>query len=334
MNIIEKFHLKYICIAFLIGFLEYRCISFMQEHNFEEIVKVNYGPLVGRPFWRVFQNRLLSLYILKWLSVSTGISFTAATKLFNLFATIGINIIAYWVFFNLSRNKTIALRYMIYVATLFLVLQDYKWLLAWDYTDVMFFLLFAYGIFLKKQYRFFVILYIFALLNRESALFIAAWLIIDSISFRNENNTSHFRVSGVDVQKLLVSGVLLISGIIYTKLIRDLLFIKSSEAHVGYDLANKTFGNMIRFSRNFDDFFLNIFRFQRDIVSDLFLVFIISLFWLNREKLSPFVIKFAVLIFGMVLSIFLFGLINETRLWLTLIPMIAALHYYFYETTI
>ncbi|HZZ39620.1 MAG TPA: hypothetical protein VFE06_10830, partial [Acidobacteriaceae bacterium] len=61
----------------------------------------------------------------------------------------------------------------------FCYLLSPPWLYAWDYLGVVAFFVFVIMVVARKTWPWFVVLFAVAILNRESAEFIALWMVID-----------------------------------------------------------------------------------------------------------------------------------------------------------
>jgi hypothetical protein len=202
------------------------------------------GVLEGRPEWRAYQNRLLSPYLINAMTL-LGLSFTRALVLFHLLCLLAeaVLITALLRRFGLARTQT-----LLYLAALlfgFLVLQDDNLLYTWDGPDLIVFTLLAYAA-LTGERRLIPLLALFAieLLNRESALFIAAYIALLGVALKPGGRG----VVIADWRLVALGGGLMAGGALYTKLVRDLLFIHGSVS--GEDAGHLVLGNHLVLDTN------------------------------------------------------------------------------------
>lgn len=306
----------------LLGFLEFRLIMFMHQHNLAEIVNETYNVLIGRAYWRAFQSKLLAPYLIRMLSDISGSSYRSAFQVFCLVALVGTNILAYWMFRRLTHNRLRALGYVCAFSGLFVALQDGQWIYAWDFIDVVVFLLLSYLLFTRRAWWAYALLFPAAVLNRETGLFIPAAMILVA-AVDPDRQQPRRRIA------MLAAGViLLILGVLYIKLTRDLLFESSWHRYVGWDLNNQALGNHIEPGRNLRAFVENITQCRLDIVANLFLAGSGVFLYLRRRSFDRPALVVLSIFAGVIASVFLFGLLTETRHLLVLIPMILMLHWY------
>lgn len=183
------------------------------------------------------------------------------------------------------------------------------------------FSIFSYGLFKRKRIVFFIVLFFIELLNRESALFIALWLIIDSIDLQSERS----RISLYVRDKLaMVIGVgLSFFSVIVTKVVRDALFIRSSLDSIGLDTGHAAIGNHNQLIVNVKAFKDNIIPNPNiNILVNVFILYFIYIICTNFKLFSHYQRKILILVSIIFISTFLFGLINETRVWFVFIPFI------------
>ena len=311
----------------ILAFIEMRVIRMIHQHNYCDLIEAAHGVTVGMPHWRAHQNRLLGPSLVKLISHATGLSFPLSFEFFMVLSLIIANLVSFYVFLDLTKNRTLSLKYTFYFALFFLALQHRTWLYLCDFMDIIIFLLFAYGIFKKFNIRYFVYLFIISILNREDALFISLWMIIDSFQYNIEpsNNIQGRRLT-IKYYNLLLGVLLTILGIIYIKWIRDTLFIRSMLPRIGLDLNYYIAGGQhfnvlknIRYLVNF-----NILQ-RGDIMVPLVFIFL-PIYLMVKMKSDEHSLKVMFLFFCMLFFIFLTCYIAETRVFFILIPFILLLN--------
>lgn len=294
----------------VLGYLEFRIIWCIQVPNAITIVNETLSVLSGNPFWRAYQNRLMSGFIIQQISTVFSITDIRAYQVVGLFMCSISNIAAYHAFKKSLHN-------VMYFIVAFIFLQSGREFYAWDYFDLLFFTLLALGISQRKSIFYFTVLFFAAIFNRESALFIPLWLVIDG-SFGTTN-----------WKKILFGICLILCGVFIVTFLREHLFIASHMERIGVDESHQFFGNHFCLTDNIlslshDKIFYD-FDFMKYIVAGF-------IFWIVLRTWKDATIqhyKIVVFIISLIASNVCFALINETRVWFTLIPI--CLMYYTFE---
>ncbi|MCB4767109.1 hypothetical protein LGR54_00690 [Ancylobacter sp. Lp-2] len=307
----------YIFAIFILSGLTFRAL-YMMHGDWKDLVDAAYGVTEGRPHWRAFQNRLLGPYLvltIDWVLPTykqSLLAFTAAGLLVQNF-----------VFYLLLRLQGIPRPPALFAACMwsyiFIVLQDY-WLYTWDIVDIIVFTLVSYVILFSKEKEWLLLIYLIAILNREIALLIPIFYVIVVLSgvlFGNEKERKKFK--NYILLKIPSSIILMIVGIFYTKFSRDFLFIERPFG--GMDNINLVIGNHIHILSNIKILFFHnfvspsIFHTLMVLLSILYLIFIMS-------KTKNFYINCSIVLYlVIILNIIIFGIINETRMYLPLISI-------------
>ena len=305
----------------LISFAEFRILYFVHQSNIEELANQAYGVVIGKPHWRAFSNRLLGPHLVYLISLS-GLSFKGSLIVFHLVAIVTVNALLFYVLFHLTnrsyRRSLIALA----LFDLSLALIQGKWHYTWDYIDLFVFTLFLHGVYSSKNTLYFGAIFLLGILNRESALFISLWLIIDAFKYAPvESGFLKVKLLLHNKWRLIMGASLLIGGAVYTKLIRSYMFVESSSPTVGFDEQNQLLGNQLKPLFNIEKFFSN-FLSPVDVAVSLFIiaifVFLIAMLHRAREE----TVKLVILLIAVIASIFMFGTINETRQFTIVLPFL------------
>lgn len=304
---LTKYSLFILSISFLATFATVNIIYDMHtDQNWGEIISASQGVLTGYPHWRAFQNRLLMPGI---INLMESVSNPEIALLFIYCIGIFIhNIILVTIFLKLFGYFCSIFALLLWCSG-FILYQDY-WLYPWDIFDLSVFLIIWYALYTKSNAKTLLVIFPFALLNRESALFlpIAYWLIQTDLN-------------KIDVNKIwlifwtpvtLITGSLLIFGVVWTKFIRDYLFIGSSFG--GLDLDNSLIGNHIYLYENLT----NILYFNW--ISNILPINLITCFYitlalksiLDSKALMPRITSLYWLF--LLTNIVIFGIFNETRM--------------------
>lgn len=319
----------YLFFTLFLSLVVFKILDFSHAWNINDLSDAAYGVIIGKPHWRAYSNRLLGPYIVYFIS-ELGFTFNRSLRIFNLLMIFIQNLSLYFLLLSQTKKSyELTFRYMLYFSFILISMQT-TWSYTWDYIDAVVFIFFAYAIFQKRPTIFFVILFFIEIINRESALFIALYLIIDSYSFNNLGNIHNFKIILKDKMKFKIGILLAITGAVYTKIIRDYLFIESSFPSIGNDLAHSNFGNFFCLLGNLKTLFISNIT-SLGIVNSIFVFGVILFFMVNLAKFKELHLKAFILFICILCSILAFGNINEARVYIILIPFLIFFHLDFYE---
>jgi hypothetical protein len=310
MTLLKEHH-RSILFCVVLGFLEFRIVAFIHQWNFDDVVRVSLGPVDGTAYWRAFQNKLLSGLLTRGIAGLLHISDRMAFIVFGVATLAAVNVVAYATSLRLGADRRRALEFVGYGAALFILLQDGRWIMGWDFLDLLWFTAFAYGIASERRWPYFLAIFLPALFTRETALFFPLWFMLVAAFERGKSWRS----------QLVGGAAVLAAGAAVIKVVRDTMFVSSPYENIGVDEAHRTFGNFFTLPRNLFDFADNILQLHFDVVADLFVVMV--LWWVFRtwRGAGRRQRALAALLVCMLGSVFLVGIINETRNWLTMIPI-------------
>jgi hypothetical protein len=143
---------------------------------------VAHGIVTGLPPWRVFQSRVLGPVIVE--ALGRLLPTRGAAYAFFAFVTIALCGYLLLVLCPLGRDRDgrdrhdlqPALLAFICLQALVALLSGRSWLYAWDYLDLIIFVLFNILALTNKPWPYLLALFAVATFNRESAWFIAVWM--------------------------------------------------------------------------------------------------------------------------------------------------------------
>jgi hypothetical protein len=331
---VDDNHLVFYLIVFLLSVLEIRMITQMLSKNFELYASAAEGVLHGAPHWRSSQNRLLGPVLVNLFSLTSGLTFLKSYVLITWSLLIFANFLSFAIFKRLTNDLNIAIRYTFCFAVFFILIQDDQWPFIWDFVDLIIFLLFSYGIFKNVKLRWMVVLFFLTLTNKENALFIGLWICIDSLAIKNISpnlSPSAPKIKMENYSKFFLGFFLMVAGMIYTKLIRDLLFVKSMLDFVGQDLSHKFLGQHFQFIRNWQRLEWAFLKFDyNELIIPLTLLVILFYFTFRFvTKLNEFSIKLMSFFLILTITIYCFGNVTETRIFAIFISFILIFKLYF-----
>jgi len=321
----------YLFFTLFLSLVTFKILNLIHNPNIDDLSNTAYGVIIGKPHWRAYSNRLLGPYIVYFIS-KFGFTLNFSFKIFVLLMIFIQNLCLYFMLLSQTKKSyELSFKYIIYFSFIVISMQHY-WSFTWDYIDVIVFTFFIWAIFQKRPIIFFIILFFIEIINRESALFIALYLIIDSHSFNFNNlrNIHNFRMILRDKMKFKIGVILLVMGAVYTKIIRDYLFIESCFPQIGNDSIHKYLGNHFRLLNNLYALFIGNIK-SLNIINSIFIFGIIIFFIVNLPKFKELHFKVFILFICILCSIFIFGNIYESRNFLILIPFLIFFHLDFYE---
>lgn len=186
----------------LCGAISAWAVDLIHHDRYHVFTRGYHNILDGRPYSPAFANRKLGPWVFKFFENIFGSGELAQSAL--VYAT-GVTLpwLGYLLCRKLGWTAVRSACAAIAICASFALLQDDVWLQTWDLFDSILFVIFAYAVFSRLNLRQVLPLFIVMLLNRETALFLPAWLIIRA--FRD-----------MDRKELLWGAVLFLTGIAVT----------------------------------------------------------------------------------------------------------------------
>jgi hypothetical protein len=306
----SRLNLQTYFIATFLALCTLKLFFALHKPGFDDLIAATKGVVSGRPHWIAYQNRILGPYLVLAIT-KLGLSFRYALILFDSVLLIAQSWLLVYLFGQFKLQNSTRLLFLVIFLFSFLALHNY-WFYPWDSIDLIVFTFFSYGVAKEFPVKYFVGLFIVAIFNRESALFIALYILLEGINV----NTTAMKVNIIP-KKLIVGITLLICGVLITHFLRISLFISQAEGMPPDNPAE----NQLNFSQNIYDLLIGNFTNSNFIVS----VGIFSLLCIlvsNMKSYNTAQMKSAVMVLILTVNIFIFGLINETRMFLILLPFI------------
>ena len=305
--------LFYFLILLFISLCVYKVIAQIYSPYWQDLADVANGVVTGHPQWIAYQNRLMGPYLVQFIS-GFGISNISAVKVFTLLTITIQNLVLFALLVKAGISYSKALGYIVFYSFVFICIQDYGFY-TWDSIDAILFTLFAWGIFQGQSTTYFIFLFLAAIFNRESALFISLYLVIDSLHIDWPKTKIHL----ISKSKLVIGSLLTMGGIIYTKLIRDYLFISQPDGFK--DSVHAQIGNHFHFSKNILDLFFNNLT-TLNILNSIFILGSVAYLVYFVKQYNDRQLKALAVFLVLVVNILIFGLINETRMYIILVPFL------------
>jgi hypothetical protein len=304
-------------LSIVMALCTYKVFAIIHEQQLNVLVDAAYGVTIGKPHWLAFQNRLAGPYLMLWLS-QAGMSLHQAWGLFNAMAMAAESLLLFELFKRQATAQNVALFYIPAFWAIFLFLQD-QWYYPWDSIDLILFTLMAYTILNQNDVRLLLALFFVGIVNRETALFIPVYLMIDGLHIRSQPA----RITIQSKAKLLTGLLLFVAGAAYTHWIRDHLFISRPNGLA--DSAHAVLGNHFYLLSNMKRLiftnFLNANYILSVVLLGMVLHFTLQVHRYTERELKCYLTLLAILGFNLT-----FGAVNESRIYLVLLPFAFFLH--------
>lgn len=298
--------------ALFLAVCTFKLLQTIHGPNIADLADVAFGVTEGTPRGIAFQNRLLGPWLVRLMS-ETGISFESALWRFH-FVFLALQCVLLVGLLRRSGLKTHhALAQLVVFLFMFLVLQFY-WYHTWDILDMILFTLVAYGAFQAKGILYFTMIFAVALLNRESSLFVALFLMLDSVTVDAQKRRWVLDAP----RKLAVGAMLLVLGLAFTVLVRQLTLVEATD--IPDETRQMILGNELHLAQNLRDLLVNNLL-SINIIYTVFILGSFAVFLGQFRRLSASGVKCLILALLIFANIMVFGIIIETRMLLILLPL-------------
>jgi hypothetical protein len=309
-----------------------RIFLLLRLDNYAENFVVSEYLLAGTPHWRGFQNRLLGPLIQQGIEYTGRIlglwhSPSAAYDVYVFVALTGVAFCFALVGRARFSGTSERIAYSLVLLLCYVLTQDRRWFYPWDPLDVMVFSVLYILILKRRPVLDYWILFAVALANRETAIAIGLWLVIDSVTLRDgaamAKGLARFHISAAKAASGLA---MMVSCEIIVSFIRTSLFKHNYDLHhVGVTVHDNT-GNLWAVPLNIHTlstslFFTSIFY----LPVFLFIVLSVAIYvyrFANFRKIDLYDLKILLLGVSLLASFVVFSLIDEIRALNFAIPFI------------
>jgi len=338
-----KFNILGAVLALFSSIALFRLVLFMfGPQNYVRNVETSFGITTGHPIWRTFQSRVLSPYLIKILSFAMPQSMpeinpfsvvsVPASKYYESahisyhIATVAIAAFLCWRMGKKygGNNQGATLGLTIFVLSFALLLSP-PWLYSWDFTDIIVFLVFIDLVLSNASLVWFAVLFGVAIWNRDSANFIALWLILDPLIRFSYVRRYKLPSISLDWWRVGVGLTCIGIGVILPELLKRTLLIE--------ELGPRLYPNWSFFAMTSYNtvFFMNLKLLKRSLtVFDYQFRFLLPAFWVlivtlglrlalrdTQRYLALYLVQLA-----MLAALLIFSWFNETRVYFILIPFV------------
>ena len=312
-----------LCVVAL-SLLEFRAIDLIQGRNFLAEVETVAGVLSGHPYWKAYQNRLLGPEIVEWTTRLTGWPSASVYRGFCFTLLCGANAVSGWLFQRPQELPRVAWEYVIAYTGLFVAFQDPEWLYIWDYIDLITMLLFAWAVIMGGWNPWqLALLFLVELVNRESAEFIALWLVLDSLL--SKVGSSDRRGKWIHLPRFALGLGLGVTGAGWTHFIRNALCVGETGVLPRKEISEFS-GGQFFMGRVTLDLLREPWNLAAAALGTL-LVALGFLLWQTRPSLGARAWKITTLLAMLVMANLCLSFIYELRVWFVLLPFAVCLAY-------
>jgi hypothetical protein len=292
-----------------------RLVAFVyQPANYAWLAETSLGVTTGRPVWKMWQSRVLGPYLIEALTFGS-LDYVKAHFLFQII-TVAIAAFLCW---RLGRkyggtDQSALLALAVFVMCFALLLRP-PWLYSWDFIDMIVFIVFIDLVLSGMSLRWFIGLFAIAIWNRESAVFIALWLILDPLVRFFYQRQYKLPPPVLDWRRMLAGAMCIAIGFLTVELLNRNLLVEAKMSADSYPIVLPQ--NVARLKHSlthFDRYF--------PIAVPVFLATVTALgaCVVHRDPQRYLALYLVELSF--MASIFVFGALIETRVYLALIPFV------------
>lgn len=301
--------------------LELRLLMLLHAQHWRDQAMAAWGVTIGQPHWRVYQNRLGGPMLARVVSDlgdwNPGVGLFGA-----LLILIGLrNAFVLLSAAQLAGSARGGLRAMALTAAGTLALSDPDWVYLWDYTDLLVFSGVAWLVLAGRGPRAWLGWLLAAAVCKESVLFVALGLGLTGL-VRQRGQRLEWGLH--DRQRLLAGAVAGLGGALLVEYLRSALLVKETMTQAAHQ-AGATYSGVAHLVvlANLEQLGKNLVAptFGQNWLVTALVVAVPVILWRLRRRLTAPMAILAVLLAAMYLSMVLFGVVNETRLYTALVPL-------------
>jgi hypothetical protein len=303
-------------LAFFLSIAVYRLVVFIfQPANYARVVELSLGVTTGHPESTLWQSRVLGPYIIKALTFGS-LDYVKAHILFQI-VTVAMAAFLCW---RLGRKYGGSDQSALLALTLFIMcfalLLSTPFLYSWDFIDIIVFILFIDFVLSAMSLPWFIGLFAIAIWNRDSAVFIALWLILDPVVRFFYQRRYKPSSAPLDWHRMLAGGICIAAGFLTVELLKQNLLVEATRSENIY--PNRLPENIGMLKQ------LLWTHFDRGLwfAVPLFSVIVAALGACVVRRDPQRYLALYLVELSFIGSLFTFGYLFETRLYLALIPFV------------
>ncbi len=308
-------------LAVLLALVEFRLAGVIGATLYPDALQQVTNVTLGLPDWAAWQNRLLTSWMVRGLSELSGENRTQSYPAFLFFLTVVKNGSFAFALNRLTRDPVLVARYLILFSFACIALSDTLPPYPWDYVDVTVFTLFLAGVFRGAGDRYFSLLFLPALFNRESALFIPLWMALDATTLLEGGRLNLFSLRLRRPRRFLLGIGLLTAGAATILFLRHALLVREMVFQTNPEFARK---GTFRLLGNLKFLVTQWFDWSPQLNGLTCLLCVgvpasVALYWKRMDDLLR---NLSAVLLAMLGSVLLLGMFWERRLLLMLVPFL------------
>jgi hypothetical protein len=313
--------LSIVLVGLLVAVVIHHVRVMVFTNNLHRVILSDMSLLDGKPQWRIFQSRLLgpSLANVMMREASPDLGYTV----FDLLGFGAAGVMAWRIGAVIVGSRAGALAATLCLALGFVALFVPDWFYAWDVLGPAFFMIFAYLVVTDAKSLSFALLFAVAIWNREDALFMALYLIVQPVLDWWAARQRRQRTP-LDWRRVTTGVIGITSGMIMISTLRSMLMV--------HELGPDLYGQNVPMTSFFHwnvlinlDVVLHHIRWTAMEMPAFMmlppLAVIAACVYLGRVA-EPRYTGYALVNLGMALATMLFGFTPELRQWVDSLPAI------------
>jgi hypothetical protein len=310
-------------LAFFSSIALCRLVAFvLQPPNYALVTEISLGVTTGHPLFKAWQSRVLGPYIIKALMFGS-VDYVKAHFLFQII-TVAVAAFLCW---RLGRkyggsDQSALLALTMFVMCFALLLRP-GYLYSWDFIDIIVFILFIDLVLSGMALPWFIVLFAIAIWNRQSAVFIALWLILDPLVRFFYQRQHKLPSPALDWRRMLAGVMCIAIGSLTLELLTRTLLVEATISGDSYSIVPPSADALVLPQ--------NIARLKDSLTHfDRYFAIAIPVFLATVTALGACVVRrnpqrylaLYLVELSFIASIFVIGNLIETRHYLALIPFV------------
>ncbi len=287
-------------------------------------IQASEGVVKGLPHWRLYQSRILGPYMVHGLNKMTDWGIQKSYVRMIYFWSLAMFAVLIAVAISLWQSKLIAVSIAAAAAFLNSTVMQGIWLYPWDFIDFMVFTVLLWAILKNKPIKIIAAIIIVETFNREAAIIIAGWLILDALvdMVLRKKRLAEDQIKQAKQQLMVASSLAVISAITIETLRNALLIreigpeIFNTSSNTGPLFAFVLFANLKSVAATL--FSLTSVNQIYNIL--IFAIPTICVLGMRSNVRELYRASSLFLIFWAMIMVF--GLAFETRVWVAFVPFL------------
>lgn len=325
---LDKWRLAFLALGLSVfmALLQLRLMMVFFDADYGRSINAGMEVLLGQPHWRTFQPRVLGPWLVERLShLIPGANFAAAHLVYSLASLVAMGMLSWRIGWRVGGTRASALVGFLVAQMAFTFMLMRPWLYAWDFSDIIVFLLFVDFVVAGKGWHWFVVLFAVGIFSRQTVALIAVWMIVEGGLRRWQGKRLSVEERREDTGLIITGSVCLVGGAILVELLTRNLLVREIGPLIFHDTPDK--GGVFQamaLERNLRiafDAFTHVEAFPSlPIVAFLGLSLTMAIMIARKAPQQYLALG---LVYGLHwIATLTFGLLTETRIYVEMIPLL------------